>query len=209
MTDKQPIRFLDLFKYYRGGLPHQMAALQMLGEQIPPALLSRDTEWFKVWSQGGKQSDLEEALKLIRLFEGCRLRSYPDPASGGAPFTIGYGTTRYRDGHAVLPGDEISQDQADQLLQDEAEHIAERLRTSIPFWGEMSNNQHCALISFAYNLGTEFYGAAGFSTISRTLREKRWADIPAALMLYRNPGSSVEAGLKRRRAAEGALWAKP
>lgn len=207
MTDKQPIRFLDLFRYYRS-LPHQTAALQMLGEQIPAGLLQRDTEWFKVWSQDGKQSDLGEALKLIRAFEGCSLHSYPDPASGGAPFTIGFGTTRYRDGSAVLPGDQISQDEADQLLLDEVEHIATRLRATVPFWGEMSSNQQCALISFAYNLGTEFYGASGFSTISRTLREKRWVDIPAALMLYRNPGTNVEAGLKRRRAAEGALWLK-
>jgi hypothetical protein len=32
--------------------------------------------------------------------------------------------------------------------------------------------------------------------------------IPDALLLYRNPGSNVEEGLKRRRVAEGALWSK-
>ena len=53
---KEPIRFADLFKYYRG-LPHQMAALQMLGEQIPASLMHRDNEWFKVWSQSGKVQD--------------------------------------------------------------------------------------------------------------------------------------------------------
>ena len=31
-------------------------------------------------------------------------------------------------------------------------------------------------------------------------------DVPKALLLYVNPGSSFEAGLKRRRQAEGELW---
>jgi hypothetical protein len=68
--------------------------------------------------------------------------------------------------------------------------------------------QRCALISFAYNLGPGFYGAAGFETISKRLREKDWNAVPAALELYRNPGTNVEAGLLRRRRDEGALWAK-
>jgi GH24 family phage-related lysozyme (muramidase) len=33
-----------------------------------------------------------------------------------------------------------------------------------------------------------------------------WKNIPDALMLYVNPGSSVEAGLRRRRSAEGKMW---
>lgn len=53
MSNKKPIRFADLFRYYRG-LPHQMAALEILGQQIPASLLHRDNEWFKVWSQAGK-----------------------------------------------------------------------------------------------------------------------------------------------------------
>lgn len=50
---KTPVSFTDLFRYYRG-LPHQMAALKMLGELIPASLLHRENEWFKVWSQAGK-----------------------------------------------------------------------------------------------------------------------------------------------------------
>ena len=33
-----------------------------------------------------------------------------------------------------------------------------------------------------------------------------WKAIPETLKLYRNPGSNVEAGLLRRRVAEGKLW---
>ena len=77
----------------------------------------------------------------------------------------------------------------------------------IPYWNEMNENQQGALLSFAYNLGAGFYGSTNFNTITKALKEKRWGDIPAALELYRNPGSKVEKGLLRRRKAEGALWA--
>jgi hypothetical protein len=70
----------------------------------------------------------------------------------------------------------------------------------------MSDNQRSALVSFAYNLGAGFYGAVGFETITARLRDKDWRRVPEAMMLYRNPGSSFEAGLRRRREAEGRLW---
>jgi hypothetical protein len=37
-------------------------------------------------------------LKLIKEFEGCHLKAYPDPLSGNLPITIGWGTTRKKDG---------------------------------------------------------------------------------------------------------------
>ena len=76
----------------------------------------------------------------------------------------------------------------------------------IPHWNEMNENQQGALLSFAYNLGANFYGGRSFSTITRVLREKKWSEVPSALVLYRNPGSNVEIGLLRRRGAEGKLW---
>ena len=52
------VRLSDLFKYYKQGLPYQSAAVQLLEEQLmktAPELMSKDNEWFKVWSQTGKQ----------------------------------------------------------------------------------------------------------------------------------------------------------
>ena len=72
----------------------------------------------------------------------------------------------------------------------------------------MNDNQKGALLSFAYNLGSDFYGHPNFNTITRVLREKKWNEVPEALKLYRNPGTNVEKGLLRRRVAEGALWSK-
>ena len=53
-----------------------------------------------------------ECLALIKHFEGCRLRSYPDPGSGAQPFTIGFGAT----GADIGPGVVWDQQQADDRL---------------------------------------------------------------------------------------------
>jgi GH24 family phage-related lysozyme (muramidase) len=205
----QPLRLIDLFRYFKG-LPHQLASISELEAAInkrAPQLLNRDQPWFKTWSVPGKQTDLADAIQIIKEFEGCHLSAYPDPLSGGDPWTIGYGTTRFPDGSAVQRGDKINVIEADMLLRLEVDRIAERLRT-IPHWASMGDPQRCALVSFAYNLGTGFYGSAGFNTISAALRDKDWPSVPAALLLYCNPGTNVEAGLLRRRKAEGALWQK-
>jgi GH24 family phage-related lysozyme (muramidase) len=210
MANAAPITLEQLFRYYKA-LPHQAAALQLLEQDLAvngyAVAMRRDRAWFSVWSQDGKQADLAAALKLIKEFEGCHLEAYADPLHGWDVATIGFGTTRYQDGRKVRQGDKINAIEADILLRQEVDRIAEKLRTSIPAWGEMADHQKCALISFAYNLGSRFYNTPGFETISRELREKDWAAVPAALLLYRNPGTNVEAGLKRRREAEGRLWA--
>ena len=211
MANPAPITLEQLFRYYKA-LPHQAAALQLLEQDLAvngyATAMRRDRAWFTTWSQDGKQSDLAAALKLIKEFEGCHLEAYPDPLSGGEPWTIGYGTTRYGDGRPVKAGDKINAVEADMLLRLEVDCIAAKLRSAVPGWVEMSDAQQCALISFSYNLGSGFYGAKGFETISRKLREKDWAGVPDALLLYRNPGTNVEAGLKRRRIAEGDLWGR-
>lgn len=149
---------------------------------------------------------LQPAVQLIAAFEGFVDHAYPDPASGGEPWTIGYGFTSL-DGRPVRPGDRLDQAQAEQLLRQGVQACAAHLAGRIPGWGEMAADQQCALISFAWNLGEDFYGDEdNFATISRVLRERDWNAVPQALCLYIDPGSSVSAGLLRRRQAEGALW---
>ena len=168
-----------------------------------PNALNRDQPWFKTWSQAGKQDDYGPAVKLIKDFEGLRLEAYADPLHGWAVPTIGYGST-----HGVKRGDRITQSQADAMLAAEVERVSDKLAHSVPAWKEMSAKQKGALLSFSFNLGPNWYGAKGFETLSKRIREKDWKAVPAALELYRNPGTSAEAGLLRRRKAEGALWAE-
>jgi GH24 family phage-related lysozyme (muramidase) len=208
VTNPALITLEQLFRYYKN-LPHQAAAIQQLEQDLAAngyaAAMRRDRPWFETWSQDGKQQDLGPALKLIQEFEGCHLDAYLCPAGVA---TIGWGNTRYQDGRYVKLGDKISRVEADMMLRQEVDRIAVKLAQDVPHWREMSDNQRSALVSFAYNLGAGFYGAVGFETITARLRDKDWRRVPETMMLYRNPGSKFEAGLRRRREAEGNLWAK-
>ena len=104
-------------------------------------------------------------------------------------------------------GDRITRDEADSLLEDQlVSNYLSVLERTIPYWDDMNDNQRGALLSFSYNLGANFYGSSNFNTITRILKNKEWYKVPDALYLYRNPGTRVEAGLARRRIAEGDLW---
>ena len=147
-------------------------------------------------------------IKLIKEFEGCHLKAYPDPLSGGLPITIGWGTTRKKNGSPFNMGDSITQQEADELLITQCKNQFLPALRKIPHWNEMTDGKRGALLSFAYNLGAGFYGGDNFNTITKRLKNKEWDLVPDALYLYRNPGSNVEAGLARRRKAEGEAWKK-
>ena len=143
---------------------------------------------------------------MIKEFEGCHLKAYPDPKTGGAPITIGWGTTRRPDGTTFMLGQFITQKQADEYLMYDVEYRFLPALRKIFYWSEMNDNQRGALLSFGYNLGGDFYGGSDFYTITRILKDRKWNDVPKVLEMYRNPGTNVEAGLLRRRKAEGKLW---
>jgi len=143
---------------------------------------------------------------LIKEFEDCKLNAYVDPKTGGLPITIGWGSTKDRRGQPFHLGDKITQGEADSLFDFQLRNEFLPALQRIPYWSEMNDNQRGALLSFAYNLGADFYGASGFNTITSRLKNKEWGLVIDALYLYRNPGSNVEAGLARRRTAEGKLW---
>ena len=134
------------------------------------------------------------------------MQGYPDPLSGNLPITIGWGSTRDLNGKPFKLGQKISQKVADDLLISQIKNEFLPKLSKIPYWSEMTDGKRGALLSFAYNLGSGFYGSGNFSSITARLKNKEWDKVPDALYLYRNPGSNVEAGLARRRKAEGKLW---
>jgi len=203
---KAPVRLSDLFRYYKGE-PHQMAAIEMLSREIPAELMGRDREWFSVWSQAGKKDDpawMQPALTIIKQFEGCRLVAYPDPGTGGDPWTIGWGATRL-DGRPVRQGDTISQQHADDLLSDEIVRVSKQLFAAIPASAKWSANQVAALLSWTYNVG-------GTALHESTLRARLLDNEPPKQVVqeelpkWNKGGSGVMQGLVRRRAAEVSLF---
>jgi len=214
----------NFFKYYDEKKPNHVKGIQWMEDHLPAKYLEDNVEWAEIF-RGKKHSAAAEkvtlpavasggddfpasGLKLIKEFEGCHLKAYPDPLSGGLPITIGWGTTRKGDGSPFHMGDTITQAEADELLITQCKNQFLPSLRKIPHWNEMSDGQRGALLSFAYNLGAGFYGGSNFNTITRTLKNKEWDKVPDALYLYRNPGSNVEAGLARRRKAEGESWKK-
>lgn len=197
--------------FYDGNKPEHRAwllgVLDYLTTQDPSALSQgylRD-----LWSAPGAapvDEGVALALPLIRGFEGCHLAAYPDRLSGGAPWTIGWGSTKHLDGRPVARGDRIAQAQADHYLLDRVARDLDVQGRRIPTWGQMTSAQRAGLLSFAYNLGPNWYGSPGFGNLSALVRDSRWGEVPAALELYRNPGTNVEAGLLRRRQAEGRVF---
>ena len=168
-------------------------------------------------------------LLLITSFEGFSAKAYVDPASGGIPITIGFGSTsgavsilgfdpkkRNQNGDAFQLGDTITRPEAEKLLahQIEKQYLPSLRDKSnknkkylpIPYWEEMSDGKQGALLSFAYNLGAKFYGSPDFETITRVLKNKEWNKVPDAFYLYNKASGKVLLGLARRRAAEGSAW---
>ena len=220
MSNDKEITLAALFRYYTK-MPHQTAAIAELEMDLMRngygIAMRRDRDWFKTWSQAGKQTDpdsgpsnqpdwLPLALDLIKEFEGCRLTAYNDPGSAdGLPITIGWGSTRLN-GHSVLRGQVITQAVADKALANDVGEFQTTLAATVPGWAQLKPYQKAALVSFSYNVGAHWYNSIGFGTISRAMRDKAYQNVPAALMLYVNPGTSVERGLRRRRIAEGAMF---
>lgn len=148
---------------------------------------------------------LDAAIQLINTFEGCakrradgRLDAYPDPASGGAPWTIGWGTT----GPDVKPGTIWNQSRADQRRDTEIARLAGLILKEAPATLPL---QLAALVSFAYNLG---FGALKDSTLFRL----HWAgDVQAAQGQFGrwiNAAGKPMPGLVRRRAAEAKIYSE-
>ena len=201
---KAPIRLLDLFTYYRG-LPHQMASLAQLEESLPPGTLSRDTEWFRTWSQAGKQPDepawMAPARAIIKEFEGYKGEAYQD---GAGHWTVGYGT-RFVHGTEVGPGDKVSPQLAEELLTASLKQMHAELVKLIPSARHYGAAQTAALLSWMYNVGP---GAVRESTLRRrlNLNEGAMVVVPQELPRWNRVNSTVSEGLTRRRAAEVALF---
>lgn len=194
-------------------LPHQKEALAYVEEQLGTEKTKKALELYRSPDdpETGKPLPGEvpySGVQLIKQFEGCHLEAYPDPLSGGDPITIGWGTTRKRDGGKFRLGEKITQKEADDLLEYQLEQDYLPPLEKIPAWPELNENQRGALLSFGYNLGAHFYNPdrEDFRTISRNLRDRNWGDMRRAFLLYVNPGSNVEEGLRKRRTAEADLF---
>lgn len=107
----------------------------------------------------------ENAIKIIKQFEGLRLHAYKDPGSKtGLPITIGYGSTMYKNGKKIQLGDTITEGEAYDLMLWEIGNKSAVLRD---YNFKLNQNQFDALVSFIYNVGV---GQFATSTLLKRLR---------------------------------------
>ena len=142
-------------------------------------------------------SRIEMAMSLAKEFEGCRLQAYPDPASGGDPWTVGWGAT----GPDIRQGTVWTQQQADADLQNRLSAISMRVDELVKV--PLNDEPKAALDDFAYNEGL---GNLQRSTLLAELNAGNMQGAADQFLVWNMAAGKVMDGLERRRQAERALF---
>ncbi len=95
----------------------------------------------------------------------------------------------------------LTRDQADLLLTQDLERF-ERVVNDLGV--NLTQHQFDALVSFAFNIGSSAFQG---STLARHVRRRDFVSIPSQLRRWNRAGGQVVKGLKKRREAEGKLFA--
>jgi lysozyme len=145
-----------------------------------------------------------DGIALIKRFEGCarlrpdgRYEAYPDPGTGGEPWTIGWGAT----GPGIGPGTIWTRQECDVRLETDVARYAREVDQAL---GDAPTSQHQfdALVSFHYNTG-----AIARATLTQRHIAGDFAGAGAEFARWNRAGGRVLRGLVRRREAEVALYA--
>ncbi|GEM_PF-733504 len=147
---------------------------------------------------------------LIKSFEQCRLTAYPDPGTGGKPWTIGWGAITDEKGQPIKPGTVWTQARADarleQLLASFSADVALLIGNAAT-----TQEQFDALVSFAYNCGSDIDQddipeGLGDSTLLKKHLRGDYAGAAAEFAKWNKANGRIMAGLVRRRAEEAKLY---
>ena len=141
----------------------------------------------------------QSGIDLIKKFEGCSLKAYPDPATGNLPITIGYGNTTRADGSKFKLGDIITQARAEELLLNLLPRYEKTVNTNIKV--TLTQNQFDALVSFCWNCGSS-------KTLFSLINNKSEHVYDWWVANYIKGGGKVLNGLVKRRKLEADLFVK-
>ena len=120
------------------------------------------------------ENDGSKTLDLLKRWEGCVLHAYDDADPARPPrfiqpgdpvrgtLTIGYGHTR-----TARPGQRISPADAERLLLEDLAPVEAAIARSITV--PLTDGQHGALVSFAFNLGHSTAAGKPLTNIAATL----------------------------------------
>lgn len=133
-------------------------------------------------------------IELIKQFEGCKLKAYKD--SKGV-LTIGYGHTKN-----VKSGQTITQEEANALLLEDVEKFDAHVSYYDSTYNyKFNQNEHDALTSFAFNIGS----LRGLTNGGKRTKYQ----IAQKIQAYVHCGGVKLNGLVKRRKAEYDLFVTP
>ena len=132
-------------------------------------------------------------IQAIKTREGLRLKAYPDPATGGAPWTIGYGST----GVGIMKGLVITEAEAESMLLNDLDHFERGVMSLVRV--PLSQCQFDALVSFTYNVGLANLRT---STLLRKLNQQDYDGAANEFPRWAFAAGKVMQGLVVRRASE-------
>ena len=139
----------------------------------------------------------KNGLHLTEQFEGCNLTAYPDPATGGDPWTIGYGHT----GSDVHPNMTITQQQAEELLMKDVQKASQAVNSKVHT--DITQDEFDALVDFVFNVGA---GNFAGSTLLKKINEGDMEGAAHEFEKWDMAAGKHMAGLLKRRQAEENLF---
>lgn len=137
-----------------------------------------------------------KGVSLIKGFEKLELRAYPDPGTGGKPWTVGWGHTK-----GVKPGDQITQAQAEAFLAEDLAVFELTVNSAVKV--PVTQNQFDAMVSLAFNIGG---GNFAGSTLVKRFNAGDVQGAADQFPRWKNANGKEMKGLVRRRAAERELF---
>ena len=142
---------------------------------------------------------------LIKKWEGYakdlgdgRVQSYPDPATGGAPWTIGWGTT----GPDVTRGTVWTKQKAQERFDEHITAFTTGVKNALG-GAKTTQDQFDAMVSLAYNVGLGNFNA---STLLKKHKAGDYAGAKLEFLRWNKANGRVMAGLTNRRKEEAALY---
>lgn len=142
-------------------------------------------------------SALAHAVQLVKKWEGCKLSAYPDPATGAAPYTIGYGAT----GPGIAPGLKWSQKQADDRLATDLDRFTKGVQSALR--RQATDAQLGAMVSLAYNIGVSAFRG---STLLKLFNAGDIGGAAKQFPRWNKADGKVMKGLTSRRADEQKVF---
>jgi lysozyme len=139
---------------------------------------------------------------MLKQFEGFCADPYPDPVSGGEPWTIGYGSTHDLQGRLISPDTPpITEVQASQLAMLDMLTAFKAVASAIKV--PLTQHEQAAIEDFIYNVGA---GNFRDSTLLRLINQNQLMLASKQFELWDHADGRVIAGLLRRRLAEEQMF---